>query len=476
MAISSATVWECRSSGASDNNGGGFVAGAAGTDFSQQNSAQVVINNSTITTSITANVVTFTAGYTPTAADVGNLVQMLTGTNVTPGWYQITSQTSTTWTVTGAVNLPTSGTTTNATGNMGGALATLTKLSGAMVVGNKAFCTGAFTTTATITFAQSQNTPSGAAPPTRIIGYGSVRGDSGHASLTLSTNTGMVGLNASGHGCWFEQWDVDCANLGTSIGIAVGGNNYCAVKMCMVKNFTSAGIRVTGTFNSVQDCEVTGGTSAATAAISGSAAVLPTVFRCHVHDNACTGVAVGNDAPVFENIIVNNSGATSDGLQTAFACVVEFNTIHGNGRHGINQTTVQMNPLNIRNNLITNSGGFGIVGATSPIPAMVDFDGNAFFNNTSGNRSNMDSTTGIFGVVPYTNVNDVVLTVSPYVGPTTGSTANFALNNTAGGGAAARASANPKQWPGLTGTTSFRDMGAVQHKDSGIPSIIMATG
>lgn len=34
MALSSATVFEVRTTGA-DTNGGGFVAGAAGTDYSQ---------------------------------------------------------------------------------------------------------------------------------------------------------------------------------------------------------------------------------------------------------------------------------------------------------------------------------------------------------------------------------------------------------------------------------------------------------
>src|SRR5436309_2045193 len=106
MALSAAIVFEARASTGNDNWGGGFKAGATGTDRSQQNSAQVAIDNATITTSITANVITFT-GYTPTSADVGNVVQMLTGTNVTAGFYEITAQTSTTWTVTGTASLPT---------------------------------------------------------------------------------------------------------------------------------------------------------------------------------------------------------------------------------------------------------------------------------------------------------------------------------------------------------------------------------
>src|SRR5215831_20343572 len=98
MALAATGYWEIRSSLGNDNNGGGFNYNVGGTDRSQQNNVQVAIDNATITTSITTNVITFTAGYTATAADVGNYVQMLTGTNVTAGFYEITSFTSNSWT------------------------------------------------------------------------------------------------------------------------------------------------------------------------------------------------------------------------------------------------------------------------------------------------------------------------------------------------------------------------------------------
>ncbi len=48
MALTSAVAWEVRTGG-SDSNGGGYTVGAGGTDYSQQNAAQVVFNGSTIT-------------------------------------------------------------------------------------------------------------------------------------------------------------------------------------------------------------------------------------------------------------------------------------------------------------------------------------------------------------------------------------------------------------------------------------------
>src|SRR5437868_6674660 len=447
MALSSSIVWETRASGASDNNGGGFKAGATGTDRSQQNSAQVVIDNSTITTSITTNVITFTGGYTATSADVGNVVQMLTGTNVTAGWYEITAQTSTTWTV--DRNVVTSGTTTNSTGNMGGALATISKLSGAMVASNKAYVTGAFTSTATNTFAQTV-APTAANSPTRLIGYSSARGDSGHATLTLQTNTGLTGISATGSGFWMEQVDVDCGSLGTSTGVNLAGaSSQC--RNCKISNFTTRGLLIGSSATEATDLELTGGGSAATAAIDNSANGI--VSGCFIHDNQCLGLLLMLNGRAIRNLIVNNSGASSDGIQIQSAGNLEIwnNVIHNNGRDGIRYTNSSQVHMVIKNNIITSNGGWGINFSGGSFPAHPNYDGNAFLSNTSGNRNGMDSTTGIYGVVPYTNVRDVILSVSPYVGGTTGTTANFALNNTAGGGAACKAVATPTVWPGNSG-------------------------
>lgn len=483
MAISAATVWETRASGASDNNGGGFVAGSGGTDRSQQNAAQVAIDHATITSSVTTSVITFTGGtYTVLAGDVGNIVQVISGTNTTPGFFQIVSVgagLNGTWTM--DRNVVSAGTQTDLVANMGGALATLGKLAGAMIASNKAFVTGAFTATATTTFAQTA-TASGSTAPTLVIGYGATRGDSVHATLTLQTNTGLTGINGTGNSFWVRQIDVDCGSLGTSIGIGNAGGNS-AVENCKVSNFTSKGILCGGANSGLcYQCEVTAGTAAASFGIDMNGEVT----QCFVHDNACAGIRLSlADSRAVSNLVVNNSGATSDGIQTTVVrTTIRQNTAHNNGRHGIFLNLATYGKSTIVNNLLTNNGGYGFMGNSgTAIPADQISDGNAFFSNTSGTRNSMDSTTGIFGVTPYTNIHDVTLSVSPYVGGTTGTTANFALNNTAGGGAGARAAGSPGTFPGNTGTTSYLDIGAVQTRGSntspsagGSPGIIMATG
>src|SRR5205085_6460905 len=169
---------------------------------------------------------------------------------------------------------------------------------------------------------------------------------------------------------------------------------------------------------------------------------------------------------------------SSDGIQIQSAGNLEIwnNVIHNNGRDGIRYTNSSQVHMVIKNNIITSNGGWGINFSGGSFPAHPNYDGNAFLSNTSGNRNGMDSTTGIYGVVPYTNVRDVILSVSPYVGGTTGTTANFALNNTAGGGAACKAVATPTVWPGNSGTTEYLDFGAVQHQDPAGAGLLVHTG
>src|SRR5581483_10209108 len=390
MAITAAAVGEVRAATGNDNWGGFFIAGASGTDRSQANAPFVAINNSTITTSVTMNVITFTGGYTPTAADIGNVVQIVSGTNTTAGsFFNITAQTSTTWTVNG--NVVSSGTTTNMVANMGGALATLGKVAGAMPASTKSYCVGAgvnaFTSSATITFEQPVSTTSAAPPPTRLIGYGSSRGDTTHAALTLQTNTGLVGLKSTGQSFYFEQMDVDCTNLGTSTGITVGTSGL-AIR-CMVKNYTTAGITV-GSSGHATECEVTSG-SGASGGITGSGITTTLITRCFVHDNTGPGIIVQSGTAAY-NIVANNSGANSDGIEFANNAVILNNTIHNNGRDGIHNNGTTQLPMTIRNNILSANGGFGFTAdASAALPASYQYDGNAYFSNTSGARNNADS-------------------------------------------------------------------------------------
>jgi len=97
MAYTSYTIWEVRTTG-SDTNGGAFVNGGSGSDYSQQNSPQYSGTDLEINSSNNLQVKSTTAG-SPIAADVGNMIMISNGLSWTLGWYQIVSQDGTWWTL-----------------------------------------------------------------------------------------------------------------------------------------------------------------------------------------------------------------------------------------------------------------------------------------------------------------------------------------------------------------------------------------
>lgn len=462
MALSSSTVWEVRSTGAA-TNGGGFVVGASGTDHSQQDAAQY-----SVTDGVTDGTTTITSATANFGTDVvGNIMYVQGGTgSITAGWYQITVRNSASSVTVDRSTGLTAG--TGVTMKIGGALASLVTLGPLMVASNRAFIKAGsgYTQTASAVFTTS-NTPSNTEPYTRLIGYTTTRGDGGRAVITLSTNTGLVGINSSaGNSLFIENLEVNCAGLGTSTGI-YGGAYYVYLRNCKVSNFTAYGIRLAagGERSLIDFCEVTGGTSAATAGIA-IGSVVTSVTRCWVHDNACPGVistVSGAGTVVAFNLITNNSGASSDGLNAPDTGMnIIHNTIYASGRDGIRVHTsyVTLN-VTVRNNLLINNGGYGVNAPSAGFPATPLLDGNAYFNNTSGARNGIDSTAGILGVGAYTNVFDVILTGDPF----TNAAGNvFTLNTTAGAGAAVRAAGLPGAFPGGL-TTGYLDMGAAQHAD-----------
>jgi hypothetical protein len=294
-------------------------------------------------------------------------------------------------------------------------------------------------------------TPASGVPYTRIEGYGTTRGDGGQASLTVNT-TLATALNFSGNGVSVANFAIDGIALTTN-GLIVGQDSR--VRNVKVSRTTGTGIQADAR-SAVEACEVTlcGGSYAINA---------PRVIDCNVHDNTCTGIY--SPGGLVENCLVtNNPGTTSDGilagLSTADSPVFRC-TVHGNGRHGINwQATTA--PL-ASGNILSSNGGYGFLcNASAGFRASPFHDGNAYYANTSGTRSNGGDTT----VNPqnasgaYANPLDRVLTVSPFTNAAGG---DFSLNATAGGGASCRGAGFPTSWPGST-AISYIDMGAIQHQ------------
>jgi hypothetical protein len=135
MSLPAATVFEIEFGG-SDTNGGGFVTGSSGTDWSMQTSPQYSVPDG-----VTAGTTTITSATASFGTDVvGNLISVSGGTGaVVQNWYQIVSRTNATTIVVDRSTGLTAG--TGVTLKIGGALATLGGL-GALLTAASANATG----------------------------------------------------------------------------------------------------------------------------------------------------------------------------------------------------------------------------------------------------------------------------------------------------------------------------------------------
>lgn len=455
-------VWEVRNAG-NDTNGGGFVAGSSGTDYSQQDNKNSGSNDKSTTDAVangTTTITSATANFQTTI--IGNIIYLAGGSGSLAGaWYFVSARgSSTSITVDRTVAAG-----TGITMNIGGALKTIGVFSLVSSAGDKCFVKADGTYTPTASIALSTNSTPPDQSPNVLVGYTTTRTDGGKVTVQATTNTGITIFNCTGTGWWIRNFILDCNNLGTSIGVTLG--NYCNINNSVIKNFKTSGVKLGNTVTAVTNCEITGGASGATAAIDTNSQSTCNIFGNYIHDNVCPGInnsLASNGNSITFNVIANNSGASSDGIMIDYGePIILNNSIYNNGRDGIRMRQQYIMSNVIKNNILVSNAGYGLNDPSTANPAMPNYDGNAYYNNTSGARHNMDDTTSSStntnGVSPYTNVLDVTLTGVPFSNAGAG---DFSLNDTAGQGAACKAAGTPGAFLG-SATTGYLDMGAVQH-------------
>lgn len=454
MALSTALVWECRTTG-SDNNGGAFKTGATGTDYSQQDSPQYALTG--VTTS-GAGAVFLTASA---AADmVGNTCRVVSGTNFTVGTYEITSV-SVGVSVTVDRNL-TTGAGLSGVINIGGAVATIGAITGRWAAGNLGWvkATANYTVTSTITLASGLN-DIGSIAPNQLTGYTTTRGDNGQPTVITSTNN-LALMTVAMCNVIISNFILDCNSTTTSKGMAITASQMergLRLINITAKNFTSRGFSMEGGASAggpiFQRCRATGGTTAASAGFYLS---FSTLTDCMADNNSCHGFSLGgnNTGAIFFRCIAarNKTGGTYNGFHMDAAlndaqltnCVAWDNSGSGVAFTGSYQSGTIVDSIFVLN------GAYGINFGTTQRNGSLAWNYNAFYSNTSGARNNVTA-----------GANDVTLTGDPF---TNGASGDFSLNNTAGAGAACRAAGYPGVFiNGLT--TGYIDLGAAQHQDSG---------
>lgn len=460
MALSASTVWEVRTTGA-DTNGGGFVTGASGTDWSQQDAAQY-----SVTDGVTDGSTTITSATAAFGTDVvGNLMYVAGGTgSVAANWYQITVRNSATSVTVDRSTGLTAG--TGVTLKIGGALLTIQRAMDNYLVADMLTYVKAGTYNLTVALDTPAPTPS--AYRCRVIGYNATRGDNPIASdrPLIKTNSNAINaLNVDAAVGWrfsYLIFDGSGSPKGV-IGLNVS-ERFSAFTFCKVTGFSSEGFvnnyggGAAISYSILFGCEVTacGGTTAAVDTANAGGGLNGTgilVSGCWIHDNTKSGILIGSQCSVTGCIISSNSGGSSDGvLINAYAVNISGNVLYGNGRDGIRSAAAfwQIGSLYLNNIVVNNAGyGFNASGAAAFANAVaVDF--NAYYNNTSGARNNVTA-----------GAHDITLTADPFTNAGAG---DFSLNSTAGGGAALKGTGFPGTFPGSL-STGYADVGPLQHQD-----------
>lgn len=451
---------------------GGTFSLYSGIDYSQQNSKNTSGSNISVTDGVAAastSITSATANFTKNI--VGNLIYIQGGSaGLSSGWYTVTAFTNSTTIVLDRTIVVDTGMTIN----IGGAFASIGAITaflpnssvGQIFVKSES----TLTIVASITISATGQVPGATIPWFRIRGYSSNRGDKGRATIQASTNTGInIFNNTTMQGVSYENFILDCNNLGTSQGIrqSVGS---ARVLNCLVKNFTNIGINTASTGLCIVDGnEVTGGTSAATEAIL----IAGYATRNYVHDCSCPGINSGGvQATIMYNIVDNLSGATSFGIgcTSTVSSRILFNTVNRTGWHGINNLSGLTDTLVI-GNIACNAGkstgtnataAYGLAAANQALPDSPQTDGNAFYSNKTGARNTDIGDRGLQnmpnGIGAYVDNSDVILTSDPF---TNTSGKDYSLNSVSGGGAAAKNITTLLNWPGSS-TTGYTSYGAVQ--------------
>lgn len=205
MALSYDLDWEIRTTG-DNTNGGAYKRTGTGTDYSQQDAAELSLTDCSTWSAGSTALFSSTGGFT--SAMVGNTINLSSGTNLTTGFYEITGFTSST-----TVTLDRSpdnggGGVSAATGKVGGALAW---------------------------------------PLDGVVQYNKIWIKSGTYTLTNTTQGaagGPIYLNQTGTGCNYEGYETTRGDLGTPPVFSVGSLNASSLTPIIFARSSFAGSHI----------------------------------------------------------------------------------------------------------------------------------------------------------------------------------------------------------------------------------------
>lgn len=443
MAIAAACIWEVRTAGL-DTNGGGFVAGASGSDWSQQNgkrtgadvtdisTTDAVANGTTTITSATANFAT---------TIIGNTIYLQGGTGALSATRrQVTARASATSITVDA----TVATGTGITMNIGGALISPGEASRTATGSNTIWIKAGTYTLASA----SPNVATGCVSTSagvNILGYETTRGDFTATRPLLQANGSITSFNI-----------ISLNSSGTCRGINLDGNSrsgsrgvltsaQCLVMDCNAVNFTGTAFQCS---QSVGIRLKASGCSTTTVFSMGDG----NLYDCIAKDNTITGFTLGTSASLHRCIADSNTGASQDGFSLQTGNLLVNCVSYGNGRDGFRIAGAGDTLINCIAQDNDSGTGFNVTPASNNVVLV----NNAAYSNST-DFSSIGTNVGSFAI------GSITLSGSPF---NNAASSDFSLNNTASAGASCRAAGIPGISPdGLT--TGYLDIGYAQHQDSG---------
>jgi len=418
-------------------------------DYSQVSTAyktytDLVITPNTSTIQSTAN--PFTVNM------LGNSIRISGGVNFTTGVYIISSLSGSNAVLDRAVGTVGA---TGGTGSQGGALLDWQGYHNSAHVSNQQYAyikgsSGTFNWSGTPTVSVNNQ-------PT-VIGYSSVRGDFGKATIKLAASS--VAINSTAY-IYASNLIIDGQNNSGTTGIA-NANNFASgneVVNCDFKNL-AIGINIPvgadtfdSTFENCTNCSLYN---------------MPTLRNCVIKNSSGNFYQTTNAS---NNIIINHGS-------TCFYTSNYPSRYHNNTFYNITGDAIYIynsygnnnRMYFVENNIFSNISGYAINSLNTGQTSMNVVQNNAYISITSGFHSN----TAILNAgnnPPYTSRNNVALSVTPFVSATN---LDFRLNNEIGGGRSCRGGGRVQSFP-LTTTTSSTDIGAVQTTSYAVDKVLAST-
>lgn len=439
--------WDVRTTGA-DTNGGAFDPSVAspGTDYSQQNSAQIAYTDLVIGATTTQYTSVL---HAVTSAVVGNTIQIISGAGCTTGFFNIRSETASTPNF-ATVDRSMGTAASVCVANLGGSLLTLAAAaaSGAAqsfnVINVKA---GTYTITTAITISNPQNQT--------WTGYNATHGDGGTKPLVTTATTAInMFQNVNGYGTRFVNMSFSVTVSGSSAFYLTGDGEIFV--RCLFNFVSGSGaIDVPGVnYLVLYNNEFAGaGTALRFNFGSGTFGQLFAIGNYFHTTGLCIWDVNSSNTPglwyINNNIFSGCSyGVYKQSNATNYILYLTSNTFYNSTNDGAQINIAGgagISPPIIGNNICYGNGGYCInfPGGALPFNVPVTLP-NGLGSNTLGNYNN------------WPGVGDVTLTANPFTNAGGGI---FTLNATAGGGAALKAAA----FPGVTAAgTGYLDIGALQ--------------